>query len=628
MTKSPRFFWRLFAGHAAPLLLAVVVVLALMLLAYEREYRRQEEDRLKSSARAAASTWDYFAKADGDLPDVAARLKSLATSLHPDLRLTIVAADGRLLADSQGLSGGDAEANGLEIADALRHGEAFTVRWSYPLAREFAFAAARVGPAGAPRAVVRASLPSASLDAADTDVTSAFLRIALGVGAVGSALAAGISLIWSIPLTRLIRQEGSGARSVGTGSAALDSVAMSLHRLREDIAARHAVFDRQQSTLEELLSRVRDGVVVANRAARIVLMNPAAVRLLDLSADGAGAAKRFIGMPIEACVPLFELQAMLRMDRGLDEGEDSEARDRRVEIRRRGGSVFLLARSSPIRLHDKPSEEGEEGRLLVLTDVTELSRVVQVKSDLVANASHELRTPIAAIRMAAETVRSLDPVADAAAMKRCVDVIDRQTGWLEELVRDLLDLSKLEAPSARFHPQSVDLPRFCEELVERFAPPAEKKRTQFIIDGSEFLPCIHVHPGLLRMVLDNLVDNALKFTAEGGRVRLAWRAVGHDVEFVVEDNGCGIPTEDQARVFERFYQVERARSGAGSLRDAPRGTGLGLSIVRHAVLAMNGHMELESVLGKGTKFTVTLPRVAGESSPPPAASGEAGTRNE
>lgn len=621
MAKSPRFFWRLFAGHAAPLLLAVVVVLALMLLAYEREYRRQEEKRLKSCARAAASLWAQVGDADGDRSDVERRIKSFAVCLHPDLRLTIVAADGRLLADSQGLSGDDAEAGGLEIADALRNGEALAVRWSYPLAREFAFAAARVGPAVAPRAVVRASLPAASLDAAGSNVTSAFLRIALGVGVVGCALAAGISLIWSIPLTRLIRLEGSAAKPTGTGSSALDSVAMSLHRLREDIAARHAVIDRQQSTLEELLSRVRDGVVVADRAARIVLMNPSAVRLLDLTADGAGAAKRFIGMPIEACVPLFELQAMLRMDRQMKDGDDGEALDRRVEIRRRGGSVFLLARSSPIRLHDKPNTEGEEGRLLVLTDVTELSRVVQVKSDLVANASHELRTPIAAIRMAAETVRSLDPVADAVALKRCVDVIDRQTGWLEELVRDLLDLSKLEAPSSRFHAQSVDLRRFCEELVERFAPPVEKKRIQLIIDAAASLPSIHVHPGLLRMVLDNLVDNALKFTAEGGRVRLAWRGVGHDVEFVVEDNGCGIPTEDQARVFERFYQVERARSGAGSLRDAPRGTGLGLSIVRHAVLAMNGHMELESVLGKGTKFTVTLPRVAGESGSPPTASG-------
>ncbi len=626
MAKSPRFFWRLFAGHAAPLLLAVMVVLALMLLAHEREYRRQEEERLKSFARATASMWASVTETAGDLPetggelpDVQRRVRSFAASLHADLRLTIVAADGRLLADSQGLSGGDAEANAPEVADALRNGEALAVRWSYPLAREFAFAAARVGPAIAPRAVVRAGLPSACLDAGDTGVTSAFLRIALGVGTVGCALAAGISLIWSLPLTRLVRLQGSEASAVGTGSAALDSVAMSLHRLREDLAARHAVIDRQQSTLEELLSRVRDGVVVADRAARIVLMNPAAVQLLDLTADGAGSAKRFIGMPIEACVPLFELQAMLRMDRKLEEGDDREAQDRRVEIRRRGGSVFLLARSSPIRLHDKPNDEGEEGRLLVLTDVTELSRVVQVKSDLVANASHELRTPIAAIRMAAETVRSLDPVADAVALKRCVDVIDRQTGWLEELVRDLLDLSKLEAPSARFHPQAVDLPRFCEELVERFAPPVEKKRMQLVIDGSDSLPGIHVHPGLLRMVLDNLVDNALKFTPEGGRVRLAWRGVGHDVEFVVEDNGSGIPMEDQARVFERFYQVERARSGAGSLRDAPRGTGLGLSIVRHAVLAMNGRMELESLLGKGTKFTVTLPRVAGESCSPATA---------
>jgi signal transduction histidine kinase len=245
------------------------------------------------------------------------------------------------------------------------------------------------------------------------------------------------------------------------------------------------------------------------------------------------------------------------------------------------------------------------GRLLVLTDVTPLARMIQVKADFAANASHELRTPLSAIRAATETLMSIDPSRDAVAVQRFAAIIDRQSSRMEALVRDLLDLSRIESSPAPSPSGPVNLPGFLADLHARYRERLELKSLQWTTDLPSGLPQLQANAHLLRLVLDNLVDNAVKFTASGGHIRVSAFAcdegAGRFVRIEVADDGCGIPPEEQERVFERFYQVERSRSGAD------RGTGLGLSIVRHAVAALGGTVRLASEPGRGTTVSVTLP---------------------
>jgi signal transduction histidine kinase len=247
------------------------------------------------------------------------------------------------------------------------------------------------------------------------------------------------------------------------------------------------------------------------------------------------------------------------------------------------------------------------GRLLVLTDITELTRAVRMRSDFVANASHELRTPLAAIRMAVETLAKMNLAEEAPAAARFLGIVARHSSHLQAMVSDLLDLARVESPSARFEPTTLHLQRVFDELYGRWQEPLASKRLRWRAEIKPDCPTVHANAHLLTLVLDNLMDNAIKFTEAGGEVAVNGRRIGDQGVIEVSDTGCGIDSADQERVFERFYQVAPDRSGTGRPSGEKRGTGLGLSIVRHAASALGGTIKLESKVGVGTTVVVRLP---------------------
>jgi signal transduction histidine kinase len=279
--------------------------------------------------------------------------------------------------------------------------------------------------------------------------------------------------------------------------------------------------------------------------------------------------------------------------------------ERKLTLSRAEGVRTVLARTSALTLPEWTGRAGETaGRLLVLTDITALTHTIQMKSDFVANASHELRTPLSAISGAVETLLTMDLAQDAGAATRLIGVVERQAARLSALVADLLDLSRVEAAGAKFAPARVVLEDVFRELGERFGARLAAKRLHWETTIAPGASVLLVNRELFVLVLDNLVDNAIKFTAEEGRIAVAARRAEDGACGVsVADNGCGIPLPEQDRVFERFYQVERARTGG-----AQRGTGLGLAIVRHAVIAMGGKIVLDSAPGAGTRLEVFIPQ--------------------
>jgi two-component system phosphate regulon sensor histidine kinase PhoR len=248
------------------------------------------------------------------------------------------------------------------------------------------------------------------------------------------------------------------------------------------------------------------------------------------------------------------------------------------------------------------------GALVVLRDVSTLVGATQMKTDFVANASHELRTPIAAIKIAFETLREVydeDPIQT----ERCIAVIDGHLRRLEEMLRDLMDLSHVESADLKPRVALVKTSELLQQCRAAVGTLSRQKNVDLRLgDGDPSTPAeIHTDGRLLNLILKNLVENSIKFTPSGGRVVVSIKqsptTSGTNVSLTVADTGIGIAPEHRERVFERFYQVDAVRSGS-----AGRGTGLGLAIVKHAVAALGGTVRLQSAVGAGTTVTCEFPQ--------------------
>jgi two-component system phosphate regulon sensor histidine kinase PhoR len=428
---------------------------------------------------------------------------------------------------------------------------------------------------------------------------------------LGTALiAVAIVWLWERPLRDVIRTARSlsrgdlSARAEAFSADEMGLLARTLNRMRDHLVGQVEAVDRERRTIATLLDELAEGVVVASADGKVALMNPAARRLLNLSPVRGGD---YVGLAVERCIPQHDLQRMLLATAARDgQAGDTAAsvpREARLQIDGPGGVLHLLAQAADIRLPGAGERGGSAGRLLVITDISALTRMVQMRTDFVANASHELRTPVTTIRAAIETLQKMDLAGDTESARRFLDAIDRQSGRLEEMASDLLDLARLETGTGQFAPQPVSLTGLLRELETQFKERVRAKELTWTVDRRACARDeLMVNPLLIRLALDNLIDNAVKFTEAGGRITLALADDGRGMSIEVADDGCGIPLEEQERVFERFYQVGRARSGQ------QRGTGLGLSIVRHAVAAMGGQVKLDSAPGAGTRVRVTIPR--------------------
>ncbi len=251
----------------------------------------------------------------------------------------------------------------------------------------------------------------------------------------------------------------------------------------------------------------------------------------------------------------------------------------------------------------------EAGAILTMRDITELAMAVQLKTDFVANASHEFRTPLSSIRAAVETIE--DSAADDPAMiARLGGIIGGNVNRLEELVRDLLDLSRLESPEVQVQPETVRVSEIAAQLHELFQPVLKDRQLALEFDLAPALDRLYTDRKLFTLILKNLIDNATKYAYEGSTVRVVGSASSSPdaarrgaARIQVIDRGVGIPIGMQSRIFERFFQVDLSRSGQAQRR----GTGLGLAIVKHAVKTLGGSIGVHSIWKEGTTMTIDLP---------------------
>lgn len=247
-----------------------------------------------------------------------------------------------------------------------------------------------------------------------------------------------------------------------------------------------------------------------------------------------------------------------------------------------------------------PVADGEKSNLLLIfRNITKQRQLEKIRRDFVANVSHELKTPITGIKLLSDAICQHDGFDDPN-IKHFAGRLGKETGRLVQLVNDLLDLSKLETVKPVF--EFFDLAGLVKELKVEFEVAAEEKDIEFNLDVDEGIPLFFGSPEQMELMVANLIENALRYTMPGGKVAINLYSNGSRFLFQIADTGIGIPAEDIGRVFERFYRVDKARSRKKG------GTGLGLSIVKHVVQNHNGEISIDSRVGAGSKFAVSLPR--------------------
>lgn len=408
-----------------------------------------------------------------------------------------------------------------------------------------------------------------------------FVGIVLGV-VLGVGLAIVVGRDARTRLHRLVALTRKDPATVGPDDAPAaendeidDAIRLVTGRLH-DLERAHSGEIAELSREIQLLDRMSDGIMRVDAGGVVTYANVAASALFR--------GRNLAGLSFIAVTRDHELSDMVYHN--LATGED---RQLTFEIPGRDGVYNAVI----TRLSAAPREA-----LVVLRDITEITRLQTLRRDFVANVSHDLRTPLSAIKIMTETL--LDLREDDAESQRFLAKIDDEVNVMTALVNDLLDLASLENPESRLTLREIGIHQAVEDVRARMEPFAVRNNVTLSVDLGEDVDRIEADEQRLTQALVNLVSNAIVHTPAGGLVNLLVRRVGTEIEFIVRDTGRGIHPDDLPRVWERFFRADRSRSG--------RGTGLGLAIVKHIVLAHGGTIDAASEVGQGSEFRITLPR--------------------
>ncbi|NNE43286.1 MAG: HAMP domain-containing protein, partial [Gemmatimonadetes bacterium] len=508
------------------------------------------------------------------------------------VRYTLIAADGTVLVDSeQNPEVMDNHAERPEVVAARAGGRGLATRFSETLGRRFMYLA-RTTPEGP---FVRASL---SVDGI-AEQLSRLRRTVL----FGAAVAAAVALLVGLPFGQRFAapfvKMSQTARSISAGNY---EGRLEIDRQDEIGAFAHS-FNVMAGTLQDRIERLTaernriltvlgsmvEGVVAVDAGGTVILMNAFAGAILDVDPDEVH------GRRLGAITRRLEIEEVLR-----DTLASGVERTREMRLSTPGADRILEIRAAPILSSGGEPGGAPAGAVVVLHDVTELRHLEEVRRDFVANVSHELKTPLTVVRGIVETMVD-DPAMEAATRERFLAKVKGQAERLSSIVTDLLTLARIESGAEAAPPERLDLRDPTRESVRALAPSAETRSVDLVHEPhGEPLPMDGDHAAL-RLAIDNLLDNAVKYTPAGGQVTVRTFSDDRWVTVEVEDTGIGIGDEHRERIFERFYRVDKARS-----RDLG-GTGLGLSIVRNVVASHHGQLDYESTPGQGSRFRARFP---------------------
>ena len=577
-----RLFWKLGLTYPALLLAVLLAVDLYTARALRSDYLRAGFEQLDALGRVAQAR-------PPELDDPGAFSSWVNTMARSGARVTVIAADGRVLADSaHDPETMENHAGRPEIRQAFAEGKGRAVRHSATLGRDLVYLALRYQRAGREPVVLRLALPLRHID----ESLAEFRRRLWAASLVILLAAGGASLLISRSLSARIQRLQAFSRRVAGG----DFRSLPVERARDELTDLTRALNETAGQLDQTIRSLTDernrssailrsmveGVAVIGADERILFSNIAFSQILAVDAAACEGRR-----PVEV---IRQPELLAAIQRVLAGHETVRSEMVMGTVRQRSFAVT----AAPVRA------DGTTGAVLVLHDISELRRLERVRRDFVANVSHEFKTPLTAIQGFAETLLTggLD---DPQNRQRFLEIIRDHARRLARLTDDLLKLSLIEAGKLDLEFRPVTVAELIDSCVETARLKAEEKQQTLLVECPAGLPPVRGDFRRLQDVLQNLLDNAVQYTPAGGRITVRAQAANGTVMITVSDTGIGIPLADQARIFERFYRVDAARSRAVG------GTGLGLAISRHIVEAHGGRIWVESAVGQGSDFHFALP---------------------
>jgi two-component system, OmpR family, phosphate regulon sensor histidine kinase PhoR len=582
-----RIFFKLLAAFVLVILAAAVIFDVMVGGAWESSLRTEIERSLTQKTQLLAHRVETD-RTGHSLADIAAQEGQSAGA-----RVTIIDPTGKVLADSESNPVGmENHATRPEFVAALSGRTGSNERRSATLGIPFLYIAVPIS-GGA----VRLAYPLSDVEAVSAQVRHR-LALASGLAFLFALLVAAVAASWSARrLERIVavaariaegdlqaRIQETSQDEVGRVAAAIDVTA---RRVEESFAAVRS----SQRQLETLLNSMQDAVIAVSSDGLVQWANQPMDRLIPQGTR--------LHQPVVETIRDPDFLATVK-----------EATTTR-EVKTARATSIVPGRAFDVTAAPLP----DGGAVAVLRDLTETERVEKTRRDFIANVSHELRTPLTSIQGYAETL--LDSTPDNVAPSReFLEIIRKNSSRMSRLTEDLLTLARVESGETRFDMEPVPPAELLHDAEESFREIARTHGIDLVIEDVRIedlrtedlpiqnLPRVLADREAIHQVFSNLIDNALKYGASGGRIVLGARSIPHAVEFFVQDSGAGIASEHLARLFERFYRVDKARSRESG------GTGLGLAIAKHIMLAHSGSIRAESELAHGSTFLFTLPTAA------------------
>lgn len=575
--------WKLLATY----LLVLLVMGGTLFIYLDRTLEQQLTENLRATLFQEAELTALLS--GGSVPPAPAVVRDIAA--RTTSRISVIAADGTVLADSEVA---DSELATLEnhlsrpeIAAALHSGRGSAVRHSSTTGADMLYVAVRLDPETAQKGVLRLALPLRTVEAAQQSLRQSLILAFLLAG----LLAVGISLLLIQLFTNTLRNLREGARRFGsgdfrrklliTGDDEISDLAMVMNAMADSLNQQMVNLETERNRLDTILRGMGEGLLVADRAGTVLLINPAFCSLFRVNAAALGQ-------------PLINLSRHPAL----------HATFRRVLASRAEESgEFVLDSDTTLLTHWVPLlDEGQLiGVVAVFHNISELKRLETIRRDFVANVSHELRTPVTVIRGYAETLNSDLIARDPATAERFAQVIRKHAERLTALINDLLTLSQLEAQGQALSLTPCDLGERLQHCCELVKPKAEEKG---ITITTSPLPAgkILADAQRLEQIIFNLLDNAVKYTPNNGAVTIHSVIEEDMVRVCIDDTGPGVPEAARQRIFERFYRADAGRSREEG------GTGLGLAIAKHLVGLHGGSIGVTNRREGGSSFFFTLRR--------------------
>jgi two-component system phosphate regulon sensor histidine kinase PhoR len=507
-------------------------------------------------------------------------------------RITVILPSGRVIGDSnEDPAIMDSHALRPEVITARKGDVGKSIRYSMTLQERMMYVAIPLKDKKKIVAVIRAALP---VTAIDQELKVIQIKIMLG-GLFIALLAAGISLYVSQRISRPIENLKQGAdffargdlshRMSGTGLVEIDSLIETLNQMAGQLEDRLNTIVRQKNELTAVLSSMAEGVIAVDMDERIISINKAAARIFD------NLPKNLLNKSIPEAIRIPDLQKFI--NKALSSKENIEED---ITLYQRGERILYV--------HNTPLQDPDgqrRGVLVVMNDVTHLRKLENIRKDFAANVSHEIKTPLTAIKGFVETLRTGEGT-DSKETNRFLAIIEKHVNRLTAIIEDLMKLSKIEQQDEKsdIRLKESSIKRVISSAIQTCREKAKAKEITIDFVCPEDISA-RLDSRLMAQAMVNLLDNAINYSSEKSDVKISVSLKDNEIMISVQDHGIGIPKENLSRLFERFYRVDKARS-----RELG-GTGLGLAIVKHIVHAHGGRVSVDSIPGKGSTFTLHLP---------------------